>query len=707
MTRLYALSLGGIHRANVVELKTLPWEEVVEFFMREPAVNEDKAASGWYAFAEFRENYRDGEYFIARHALTFDFDAMGDRTIAQVLAAYGRMEFIAYTTHSHTAEKPRLRMIVPLDRPVNADEFQAISRKVAAGFDIQIVALESHTVAQFMYRPSIREGAEFQQWHNPGKLLNADYVLSRYADWTDRASWPAAVGDHVGSGLKAQDPRTKDGIIGEFCRTYTITDAIEKFELPYVPRGDGRWDYTLGSRDDGARTYDEDTKIHNENGTNPAHGQQNAFDLVRLHKFGHLDTDAELVGAGSPSDGVHVTDLPSFRAMCALASEQPAILQIRADEDFEDLGPLTEEQSLGETPKDGATALARRVSDVLRHPTSPRWLIRDELERGVIAVMAGPRGSYKSFIALDWAMRCATSTNMGHPVDNAHPVYVVSAEGGDFDRRARAWLSHFTPSLGFDEVPLYVVERRMDLNTKEGIEAIRSDCMRLGILPVLFVLDTFSKLSGGLDENDNTQVKQFIGRIDNGLKRAETGFDATVLLVAHTGHSDAGRPRGASALGADTDAEYIVAKDGETVLVTRERFKASAELPPLSYRSQQVSLGYQDEDGNEINSLVLISTEPPKAKKNAADRPQGASQRLLFDLAKKMTSNGDPVSSTMLINAVSESLPVDEQGPRDNRRQVIRTALNTLIAKKLLFMDKQNRIQMQDVDNATDEDWLA
>lgn len=699
MTHEFALTLGGSdNRAKAREVLRLTWPEVVRFFMRDPAVTDDKASAGWYALAEFDDDYREEVGLIARHALTFDFDAMGERTIAEVLECYKRMEFVAYTTHSHAPGKPRLRMIVPLSRPVQADEFRAISRKVGAAFDINLLAKETHAPAQYMYLPAIREGAEFLRWHNEGKIVDADYVLSRYDDWTDRASWPRAVGDNIGTGDKSQDPRTKDGIIGEFCRTYTITEAIEKFALPYKARNDGRWDYTLGSRDDGARTYDDDTKIHNENGTNPAYGQHNAFDLVRLHRFAELD-------AGLAPD-TDVVDLPSFRAMCDLAGEQPEIAAARAAADFEDLGPLTEEQSLGDTPKAGAVGLARRISDVLKNPTQPRWLIRDELERGVIAVMAGKRGSYKSFLALDWSMRCATSTRMGHPVDEAHPVYVVSGEGGDFDRRARAWLKHFTPDLAFEDVPLFVVERRLDLSSKEGIESIRTDCVRNGIRPVLFVLDTFSKLSGGLDENDNTAVKQFIGRLDNGLKRKETGFDATVLLVAHTGHGDEGRPRGASALMADTDAEYIVAKDGETVLVTRERFKSSPELPPLSYRSQLIGLGYNDEEGNEIGSLVLISTDPPKATK-VKERPQGANQVIILDTAKKMTSNGDPVDVTMLINAAAAQLPVDEGGPRDNRRRLLMTAVLALVAKKILFMDKANRVSTFEVETATNEDWLA
>src|SRR5690606_8998190 len=136
----------------------------------------------------------------------------------------------------------------------------------------------------------------------------------------------------------------------------------------------------------------------------------------------------------------------------------------------------------------------------------------------------------------------------------------------------------------------------------EGIELIRRDCNRLNIRPKLFVLDTFSKLSGGLDENDNTAVKAFIGRLDNGLKRA---FGATVLMVAHTGHSTQSRARGASALAADTDAEYIVARQHGAVSVSRERFKSSPELVPLHYQPAVVELGRKDAKGRMVTSLAL------------------------------------------------------------------------------------------------------
>lgn len=714
-SRTLRISFGERHHAEVTKVRELSWAQLCQWLVKEPPESESKETRGWYCGAVFNENYRHGDNFIERNILTFDFDHVDDFAFDAMSQLFRRHAFAMYTTWSHEAEGkgPRFRIVLPLSRPASYDEFQAVSRKVAEKIGIELVAAESHVPAQFMFSPLRRPGGSHRaDYRVDGLWVDVDAILAQYADWTDRSQWPRRKeGDNPYDKDQVSSPLDKPGPVGDFCRSFRISEAIERFGLPYTPTAnEGRWTYTEGSRPEGAVVYDDDTKLHSHHDTDPARGQSNAFDLVRAHRFHTLDA------ATGPE--VSITDKPSYRAMCQFVYEQQEVRQALAKEAFEDYGqltveqlaefkPLTEGQSLGKSPEVGVVGLARRISDVLRNPTTPRWLIRDELERAVIAVMAGPRGSFKSFIALDWAMRCATATNMGHPVDKAHPVYVVSAEGGDFDRRARAWLQHFLPERAYEDVPLYVVERRLDLNSAEGIIAIRDDCMRLGIRPVLFVLDTFSKLSGGLDENDNSQVKQFIGRLDNGLKRAETAFDATVLLVCHTGHSDAGRPRGASALAADTDAEYIVARaeNSPMVSVTRERFKASPELPPLNFRAEPVALGYQDQDGQEVSSLVLLAAASPK--KRTGEKPQGRWQQCIVDVINDLTRDGEPVYTAVLLNEACKRFPVDtDNGGRDNRRSSLTNALQGLVQKKIVFLHEGNRVAMHDVAMASAEEWL-
>lgn len=61
----------------------------------------------------------------------------------------------------------------------------------------------------------------------------------------------------------------------------------------YAPAGEGRYTYSNGSTAAGLIVYD-DKFAYSHHGTDPAGGRLcNAFDLVRIHKFGHLDSGKE------------------------------------------------------------------------------------------------------------------------------------------------------------------------------------------------------------------------------------------------------------------------------------------------------------------------------------------------------------------------------------------------------------------------------
>lgn len=698
MTDLLHIAIGGTHPSIIRGVKQWTWAELAAKLTAAPPVHEDKAARGWYCPVEFNPRYRDSENFVARYAITYDFDHVPQDAWEKVLEVWGGLAFCMYTTASHTPEKPRFRVVMPLWRPAGYDEFQAVARKVATDIGIELIARESFVPAQMMYLPTVRPGHEheFRSHINEGDFLDVDGVLAEYVNWTDRSTWPHRTdGDAVHTLEGLVKPDEKPGIVGDFCRAILVPEAIRRFDLPYTPTAiEDRWTYTAGSRPEGAIIYDNGLKLHSHHDTDPARGQNNAFDLVRLHKFSHLDTEAD---RGKP-----VTERPSYAAMCKLWLAQPEAKE-KLLESFEalpplppgatpDFGPLTPAQAPADEPAKG---LARRISEVLERPTAPDWLLEDVLERGVIAVKAGPRGSYKSFIVLDWAMRVAVEKDL--------PVYVVSAEGGDFDRRAAAWLMEFAPERDPKTVPLLVVERRLDLSNPEGIHQIRQDCLLFDVHPVLFVLDTFSKLSGGLDENDNTEVKQFIGLLDNGLKRKDTGFGATVVLVAHTGHNDGTRARGASALAADTDAEYIVKREADVVTVSRSRFKSSPELPPLCYKPKVIELPRRDKSGRPVTSLVMQEAEPPSA--GGIRKPkQGTVQRTVYDKLEEMTRIGTAhVDEDDLRTAVVKTLPRGSSD-RDMRKRDFDRALKELVGKGLVFAE-DGRVSLTTAKEALPEEF--
>jgi hypothetical protein len=280
----------------------------------------------------------------------------------------------------------------------------------------------------------------------------------------------------------------------------------------------------------------------------------------------------------------------------------------------------------------------RSVAEIVTERREATWLIHNVLEANVLAVLAGPRASFKSFIALDWAMRIAMADN---------PVVILSGEGAGLGRRAEAWMQEHGKGRSIDELNVLALESVANLNAEQDMQDLQEAIDQAGIRPALVIVDTFSKFSAGLDENSNQEVAEYLSKLTIGLRERYT---ATVLLVAHSGHGDAKRPRGASALMANPDAEYIVERpdaQAMVVAVSRERFKDTASLSPLGYEAVEVPLGRIDKYGEAVKSLVMKETSAP-GKPAVAHSPQGKAQRtILYALRERQKASDTPLVWTV------------------------------------------------------------
>jgi putative DNA primase/helicase len=229
------VSFGTVDKAVITAVRNLEWATFADWLTKVPPEVADKADRGWYCPVEFDPAYRDSQNFVSRHAITFDFDHVTIDTWGAVVAAWEQLAFAMYTTFSHRPDNPRFRVVLPLSRPTGYDEYQAVARKVATDVGIELLARESFTPTQMMFAPTRPLGGSCAGHVNPGSWLDVDEVLREYADWTDVSQWPHRKdGDNVHlSTAERVDPREKPGIIGEFNRAFTISQAIERFELPY------------------------------------------------------------------------------------------------------------------------------------------------------------------------------------------------------------------------------------------------------------------------------------------------------------------------------------------------------------------------------------------------------------------------------------------------------------------------------------------
>lgn len=235
-----------------------------------------------------------------------------------------------HSTHKSSKVKPRHRLIIPLDREISAEEYEPIARRIASNMNIELFDQSTFETNRLMFWPSISSDAEYYFEYQDGPILSADEVLSTYNNWQDISEWPhsSAQSNEISQKAKKQeDPCDKKGIIGVFCRAYTIQEVIEEF-LPHIYEkvGENRYTYLKGSTAAGAVVY-EDKFLYSNHGTDPAGGRLcNAFDLVRIHLFGEKDIDGNYKND---------KDRPSFKAMEKFASEDKHTKILLAKEKFE------------------------------------------------------------------------------------------------------------------------------------------------------------------------------------------------------------------------------------------------------------------------------------------------------------------------------------------------------------------------------------
>jgi DnaB-like helicase N terminal domain/AAA domain len=285
------------------------------------------------------------------------------------------------------------------------------------------------------------------------------------------------------------------------------------------------------------------------------------------------------------------------------------------------------------------TVKLRHISEIVAERREPAWLdgLHKILERNVLAILAGSRGTFKSFLAVHWGMTAAI---------HQQPVLILSAEGAGLDRRVDAWMHRHAPALEVADLPILALERPLNLNTAETVAALITAIDGSRTIPALIIVDTFSKYAPGLDENDNAAVALFLSTLSVQLRERYT---ATVLLVAHAGHGDSKRPRGASVLMANPDAEYIVQRPDATamtVTVSRERFKDAPSLAALAYTAETVDLGRKDRHGEPVTSLVMNDAQGPVPVPVQA-RLAGATQRQLLAALRANATAGGPAVWTI------------------------------------------------------------
>lgn len=441
-----------------------------------------------------------------------------------------------YSTHKHSEETPRYRLVFPLSRQVTPAEYEPLCRKIAAEIGIDLFDDTTYELPRLFYWPSTSKDADYVFEYQDGPACNVDQILAQYVDYRDVSAWPTSSreNDVIAHEIKkAGDPTEKPGLIGAFCRAYTIEDAITHFLADHYEAtgADGRYTYTKGSVAGGLVCY-EGKFAYSHHETDPASRQLcNAFDLVRIHLYGARDEGTR---------AVDVTRKPSFAAMQELASRDRNVKLLMARERqqavVDDFGDV-------EIPED----------------YSDGW--KADLEYSKSGKLQCTIGNIILILENDPALR-------GHIVHDEFSDFDAVVGGLPWNRHAKQWTDK-------DDANLRVwLERNYDLAGKEKIaDALTAVLTRHSYHPIREYLEGLTW--DGVPRLDRLII-DYIGAEDTPLTKAMTRkhFTAAVARIFRpgckydyclimTGPEGAGKSTLLSKMGGQWFNDSIVSTEGK------------------------------------------------------------------------------------------------------------------------------------------------
>ncbi len=287
------------------------------------------------------------------------------------------------------------------------------------------------------------------------------------------------------------------------------------------------------------------------------------------------------------------------------------------------------------------------VSEIIDAIRPSSWLIKRYLEQHSMALIFGAPASGKSFIAIDMACSIATGTAYHEQKVTQGAVFYIAGEGtNNIRKRLKAW--EVTNGISLSQYPLYVSScpaQFYDENAAQEVEqAIETLSHNSGVKPALIVIDTLARNIGAGDENQTKDMNIFVSHVD----AVKDKWQATALIVHHTGLQEQNRARGSSVLKAALDHEFHVIKEKENIKLTCTKMKDTKEPEPINFEMIEVKTGIIDDDGEEETSCILKKSWIDSFVKSVTGQPK----KLLELIQNEMDISGELLSPNKKIQSI-------------------------------------------------------
>lgn len=294
------------------------------------------------------------------------------------------------------------------------------------------------------------------------------------------------------------------------------------------------------------------------------------------------------------------------------------------------------------------------LKELLELP-KPRWLINQILGIPALALLYGPPGCGKTFVALYTALAVAAGRKWcGYGVKPGVVLYIACEGLYGLPSRVMAWRDTTSETLDPDDPVAQnfkVLSAGVSIFDDAEFEGLMVVLRAMAKPPLLVVIDTLARAMTGGDENETKDMSRFVRHCDQ--IRHEIG--STVLVVHHP-DKEGKRERGSSVLRGDVDVIMSLKEvDGSSEIELKcEKQKDADAFSPLRFRLEVRPAGTDDE-GRPITSRVAVHVGSGASGKQSHSSLKPNSLKILTALRDSLPKDGASANQLFEVTTLAKS----------------------------------------------------
>ncbi|PTI42354.1 mobile element-associated protein [Staphylococcus succinus] len=156
-TDISIVEYQNLDSGSFIQFTECTWNELVNR-LQIPKISQNKYSrntalygdviDGIDKYGNQKQKYREDKNIIYRNVIVLDYDDISDLKALHnsIREQLSNVSWFWHTTFSHTTDTPRIRLLVPLDESINAEEYRICSKVVANKI--------GHKVDEGSYQPS-------------------------------------------------------------------------------------------------------------------------------------------------------------------------------------------------------------------------------------------------------------------------------------------------------------------------------------------------------------------------------------------------------------------------------------------------------------------------------------------------------------------------------------------------------------------------